>query len=71
MLTKYQKPSSHDDYDPVITFMFALGNFFYTLAAAIIIFPLCWLFFNLTVAIVVTISLFVLVQVLTLWWWYH
>lgn len=71
MLKKYQKPSSHDDYDPVITFMFALGTFFYTIPAAIIIFPLCWLFFSLAVAIIVTISLFVVVQVITLWWWYH
>lgn len=46
-------------------------NFFYTLAAAIIIFPLCWFFFSLTIAIIVTVCLFIITQVITLWWWYH
>lgn len=71
MLKKYQKPSSRDDYDPVITAGFVFGTFLHIIPEGIVIFVVCWLIWSLTIAIIATIAWFVIILSIAIWWWYH
>ncbi len=71
MLKKYQKPSSHDDYDPLITAGFIFGTFLHTIPPAVVVFLVLLFFWGFTVAIIATIALFAIVLGIAIWWWYH